>query len=141
MFVKTHQACLECGSSDAAGINEDGSSYCFSCAAHLPATAQAPVVLQERVTDFDSTRLLLQSRTARSIPERGLTSRTCEAYNCIISGENIIYGYYAPSEAHTPVAAKIRMPDKRFTSTGEWGKAGLYGQQLFTVGARYVTIC
>ena len=140
MFIQTHQPCSACGSTDAAGINEDGSSYCFSCSTRQPATLQAPVVFQERVTDFDSTRLLLQSRTARAIPERALTSRTCETYNCILNGENVIYGYYSPTEAHTPVAAKIRMPDKRFTSTGEWSKAGLYGQQLFTSGGRYVTI-
>ena len=30
-FVKTHQPCPMCGSSDAAGFNEDGSVYCFSC--------------------------------------------------------------------------------------------------------------
>mgnify|MGYP003125776817 CR=1 FL=1 len=30
-FVKTHQPCPMCGSSDAASYNEDGSVYCFSC--------------------------------------------------------------------------------------------------------------
>ena len=30
-FVKYHQPCPLCGSSDAASINEDGSAYCFSC--------------------------------------------------------------------------------------------------------------
>ena len=30
-FVKYHQPCPLCGSSDAASLNEDGSAYCFSC--------------------------------------------------------------------------------------------------------------
>ena len=30
-FVKLHQPCPECGSSDALSVNEDGSAFCFSC--------------------------------------------------------------------------------------------------------------
>ena len=30
-FVKYHQPCPLCGSTDAASINDDGSAYCFSC--------------------------------------------------------------------------------------------------------------
>ena len=30
-FVKYHQPCPLCSSSDAASINDDGSAYCFSC--------------------------------------------------------------------------------------------------------------
>ena len=34
-FVKVHQPCTECASSDGAGINEDGSAFCFSCHTHI----------------------------------------------------------------------------------------------------------
>ena len=30
-FVKYHQPCPLCSSSDACSLNEDGSAYCFSC--------------------------------------------------------------------------------------------------------------
>ena len=30
-FVKYHQPCPLCSSSDAVSVNEDGSAYCFSC--------------------------------------------------------------------------------------------------------------
>jgi hypothetical protein len=35
-FVKLHQQCDDCGSSDALSYNEDGSSYCFACAKFTP---------------------------------------------------------------------------------------------------------
>ena len=30
----SHQPCADCGSSDALMINDDGSTYCFSCGTH-----------------------------------------------------------------------------------------------------------
>ena len=35
-FVKLHQRCDDCGSSDALSYNDDGSSYCFACAKFTP---------------------------------------------------------------------------------------------------------
>ena len=33
---KVHQPCPLCGSSDAVGVNEDGSAKCFSCDSFMP---------------------------------------------------------------------------------------------------------
>lgn len=44
-FIK-HTACSNCGSSDAKGIYEDGSSYCFSCG-HYVGSRISPYVLKE----------------------------------------------------------------------------------------------
>ena len=30
-YVKTHQPCSDCGSSDAVAYYQDGNTYCFSC--------------------------------------------------------------------------------------------------------------
>ena len=35
-FVKYHVPCSNCGGSDARSINDDGSSYCFSCTTFFP---------------------------------------------------------------------------------------------------------
>lgn len=148
-FIETHIECVGCGSSDGRSLNEDGSSYCFVCDKYFKpdgsatlsqASQMPPVRLSERFTDFDSTRLLLQTRKAQSIPQRGLTTATCERYSCIVDGDRVVYGYYAPTDQHNPVAAKIRLPDKRFTTAGQWAEGGLYGQQLFPSGGRYITI-
>jgi twinkle protein len=148
-FIETHIECAGCGSSDGRSLNEDGSSYCFVCDKYFKpegvdyvrhTSPEAAVRLSERFTDFDHTKVLLQTRKAQAIPQRGLTTATCERYSCIVDGDRIIYGYYAPSDQHNPVAAKIRLPDKRFTTAGSWAEGGLYGQQLFPSGGRYITI-
>jgi twinkle protein len=149
-FIETHIECQECGSSDGRSLNDDGSSYCFVCNKFFkadgveytrPVSPDTPVRLSERFSDFDSTKVLLQTRKAQAIPQRALTTATCERYNCIVDGDRIIYGYYTPSDQHNPVAAKIRLQDKKFTTTGNWAEGGLYGQQLFASGGRYITIC
>jgi hypothetical protein len=45
-FVKYHQPCPLCNSSDAASVNEDGSAYCFSCYERIAdyENSEAPVV-------------------------------------------------------------------------------------------------
>ena len=40
-----------------------------------------------------------------------------------------------------PIAAKVRLPDKNFYNVGNWAETGLFGQQLFNGGAKYITIC
>ena len=35
-FVKVHQPCPDCGSSDALAVNQDGSTKCFSCGKFSP---------------------------------------------------------------------------------------------------------
>ena len=35
-FVKYHQPCYLCDSSDAVSVNDDGSAYCFSCDKRIP---------------------------------------------------------------------------------------------------------
>lgn len=50
-FVKLHQQCDDCGSSDALSMNEDGSSYCFSCAKFTPSESTGATVshIKEKV--------------------------------------------------------------------------------------------
>jgi len=142
-FVLTHQSCDSCGSSDARSIDEDGSSYCFSCNTQFPgdgSAPEAPVKLSERFDDFSSTKVALQTKKAVSIPQRGLTTSTCERYNCVTDGHKVLFGYYLHTDQHNPIAAKIRLPDKRFMTTGDWHSAGMFGQQLFASGGKYLTI-
>ena len=52
-FVKLHQPCLECGSSDGASINDDGSAWCFVCAKHFKNYSTTEVHQPDTVTDFE----------------------------------------------------------------------------------------
>ena len=47
-FVECHVPCNSCGSSDARSINDDGSSYCFSCQSYFPPTNEGINFIKER---------------------------------------------------------------------------------------------
>ena len=56
----------------------------------------------------------------------------------MVDGNRVVFGYYG--DGNEPVAAKVRYPDKRFVTEGDWTKGKLFGQQLFSAGGRYITI-
>jgi twinkle protein len=136
-YKQTHQPCPDCGSSDALTINEDGSSYCFSCMTYTKGNneeiewMEAPAKTKTELSyDF--------SGGYRTILERGLSRETCEKYNCIKDGDTIAYGY-TDSKGNI-IAAKVRTADKQFRTQGDWSSALLYGQHLFSKGGKFVTI-
>jgi twinkle protein len=63
-----------------------------------------------------------------------------KTYGVVIKNGQVVYPYFDPTEPTSPVAAKLRYPDKRFQTSGEWGGGGLFGQQLFPKGGKYVTL-
>ena len=52
-FVKFHQPCNDCGSSDAVGVNDDNSAWCFSCNKHFKNYGTAEVQQPDTITDFE----------------------------------------------------------------------------------------
>jgi hypothetical protein len=56
----------------------------------------------------------------------------------VIEDGKVIYPYY--NDDKELKAAKIRYPDKRFQTSGEWASTGLFGQHLFNTGGKFVTV-
>ena len=143
-FSKLHQPCELCGSSDGLSYNDDGSGKCFSCDTFFPngcgATHTKPAQAVSG-SSWDVVRDTLLLSDFQAITDRGLSTHSCKQYQCIDTGPYVIYGYFAADDAHQVVAAKLRYPDKRFSTVGDWAEGGLYGQQLFSSGGKYVTIC
>ena len=146
-YKLTHQPCDDCGSSDALCINYDESTFCHSCRKYthppLEGSGIAVRVPQKPLTGsegFDATLALLATETFSSVPERGLSAATMKSYGVVVKSGQVIYPYYEPTEPTSPVAAKVRYPDKRFQTSGDWSKGGLFGQQLFPKGGKYVTL-
>jgi len=68
-----------------------------------------------------------------SIPERGITKATCEAYGVRQSGTEHYYPY--TDDRGTEVAFKIRtVADKQFRSQGNIKEALLFGQNRYPAG-------
>jgi len=89
---------------------------------------------------FDTTLALLATQNFVGVPERGLSAATMKSYGVVIKSGQVVYPYFEPTEPTSPVAAKIRYPDKRFQTSGEWASGGLFGQQLFSKGGKYITV-
>jgi len=141
-FVK-HDACDACGSSDAKAVYSDGSGYCFNCKTYYKASE--PFVDQGRGKVLPMTNKAvvepIKAITGQflSIPDRGITKATCEAYGVRQTETEHYYPYTDGSG--NDIAYKIRsVPNKQFRSQGNIKDALLFGQAMWNKGGRYVTV-
>lgn len=124
-MAQAHQKCLDCGSSDALLINDDGSTKCFSCGKFTPAKGDTPQV--------EATPDNFLKGYSKSIPSRCLDERTCKRYKYQT-------GEYKGKEVHIatyrdlnnrPVFQKVRfVEDKSFMTIGKFEPL-LYGMHLY----------
>src|SRR6056300_1631957 len=135
-WKEIHLPCPDCGSSDALAIREDASSYCFSCAKNTNADKRDK---PEPKKSFSSIEHQLATGSYKGITERCITAETAGRYRALLLNDRMLFGYYAAGNTK-PIAAKVRLHDKSFFSVGQWKEAGLYGQQLFSTGGKYVTL-
>lgn len=145
-FVKTHIPCSKCGSSDAASMNDDGSVYCFSCSSLTPSQEadEGFVKFLEKVKpkskgNMEKLHKLFNDNESAPVADRRLTRATLERYGVVKDDDNFYFPYYDVDGSL--VASKVRnIAEKKFHSEGEWGKAVLFGQQLYSSAGKYVTI-
>jgi twinkle protein len=129
-FVKTHQPCPLCKSSDAAAFREDGSGFCFSCGKSIPGKETKTV-----------------ENTAHTIQKvlktfRGITPETYERFKVRmgVPSEGDPYLIFSRPDGTT---LQRNMSKKEFWFSGERDetKLPLFGSDLFTSGeAKAVTI-
>ena len=141
-----HQPCPDCGSSAALQINTN-STFCHSCHKYTPTSDDyAPVSVPESTApkakpDFSAVERTLTTGNYQAIMTRGLTTATAKTYGILEKPDKTYFAYHDPEDANVPVAAKIRLPDKQFYNVGNWAASGLFGQQLFNGGGKYITLC
>lgn len=114
-FVQTHVPCTECGGSDSAAINDDGSVKCFSCGVFLPKPKQENNVTS--ITNFKKTPMTTNQGEFYPLTDRNISLQTAKKYR-VRSVKNStgqivehIYPYYSDG---TEVGAKVRKPNKEF---------------------------
>lgn len=131
-----HAPCEDCGSSDALGVYDDGSTWCFSCGQFK----RGNVV--ELAPKSPSNTGLIPAGEARSLPKRKLTEETCRKFGYTISeyqGKPVHVANYRNQEGKV-VAQKIRFADKTFKFLGDAKQAGLYGEHLWREGGKMLVI-
>ena len=131
-FLK-HIPCLACGSSDGNSLYDDNHEYCHVCQNHIAGDS-------DHQENREKPKKMIEIKgEIRSIRDRNITSDTCKFYS-VTQNETQQFYPYANSDGSV-VAAKARtVADKTFSVMGDWKSVCLFGQQLFPVGGKTVTI-
>ena len=146
-FIKFHLPCPSCESSDAVSQNEDGSAKCFSCNEFFPRFDKQPDFKSNQGdnTIQDAVRVLnAHGGVYAKLTDRSIAKETAEKYGVKVVYDSAgqlaqhIYPMYINNEL---TANKIRyIRDKKFSFDVSPNGVGLFGQQLFKEGGKYLTI-
>jgi twinkle protein len=146
-FVKHHLPCPKCGGSDPVGLNDDGSAYCFSCNTYMKnyneETGEVEAV-EELISEAPHHHNTYSSGGEfYALSDRGISLETAKKYG-VRSVKNhkgeIVEHSYPYHINHEQVTTKVRKADKTFSWTAPPKGSGLFGQQLFQSGKKYLTI-
>lgn len=137
-FIK-HGPCSACGSRDANALYDDGHTYCFACN-----TTQSEGEHERWISMYDSVKVTAPKFVeplgeVLPIPERKITRATCEKFKVTQKDGKHFYPYH--DDSGNTVAYKVRsVADKHFSIMGHFDSARLFGQHLFHMGGKFITI-
>lgn len=143
-FVRYHEPCPLCQSSDAASVNDDGSAYCFSCYKHIAnyENSEAPIV--KDFVEYKNNSMNTNEGSFQDLTDRKISMGTARKYGvkATINHDGVIqthsYPYYIANEI---VGTKIRnCTTKDFTWRGSPKGTMLFGQQVAQTSGKYITL-
>ena len=142
---KLKQPCPLCNSSDAVGVNQDGSAKCFSCGEFMPNYEQAckgKTMTQTQTTQTKQPDNVTEGNFI-ALTDRKISQATAQKFGVKavqdLKGQ-VIKHFYPYYNGHELSATKCRNSlTKDFFVQGSYNDTGLFGQQLFK-GGKYVTI-
>ena len=139
-FINHRLPCKSCNSSDAVSINKDGSAKCFSC--HTWYIKYDENITGEEMTD--TTLLNSHGGVFAPLSDRSISKETAQKYGVkvVYASDGAIaqhiYPYYINNET---TATKIRyIRDKKFSVNGSFTGTGLFGENIFKEGGKYITL-
>ena len=142
-FVKFHQPCPLCDSSDAASINADGSAFCFSCDTRIPNYSNP----EENVEDFKTYKNNSMNNNEGSfnaLTDRSISLETAKKFGVKTTTKadgsihSHMYPYYIANEI---VGTKVRdCTSKDFSWRGSPKGTMLFGQQICQTGGKFITV-
>jgi twinkle protein len=140
-FVR-HEPCPSCGSKNNLARYSDGHAVCFSggCDHYERATGE---VIESKPK---ANRKLEMTGVIASIPDRRITEATCKKFGVTVEYDtagNISKHHYPYFDKDTgaQIGTKSRIVDnKAFYASGTFDNAGLFGQQAFKGGGKYITV-
>ena len=142
-FIKTHLPCEACGSTDALSLNQDGSAKCFSCNEFFPKYQKGNITNMQNIKQ-PQRALNLDGGSFSRLIDRSISQETAQKYGVKVmyNADGTIAQHLYPFYINGELSAiKTRyVKDKRFTFEGTIQDTGLFGQNLFKEGGKYLTI-
>ena len=141
-FVK-HEPCPKCGSKDNLARYSDGHATCFSGGCGYYEKGNGQVI--EQATQRKA-RHLEMTGTVAAIPDRRISQEVAKKYGVTVEfapdGKVSKHHYpYHDKDSGAVLGTKVRIVDnKNFYATGEFNNVGLFGQQAFKGGGKYITV-
>lgn len=139
-----HEACPSCHSRNNLARYSDGHAYCFTggCEHYEPPSDSVDLELVVKPIK----RTLERMGAVAAIPDRRISQRTAEKYGVTVEyttdGKISKHHYpYMDRDTGEQLGSKVRnCLEKGFYATGTFNNVGLFGQQLFKGGGKYITI-
>ena len=141
-FVQ-HEPCPACGSEDNLARYSDGHATCFTAGCNHYEHADGRVVTESKPTQI---RKLEMSGVIASIPDRRISQQTSKKFGVTVeydtNGQIVKHHYpYFDKDNGRQIGSKCRVVEnKNFYASGSFENAGLFGQQAFRGGGKYITI-
>ena len=146
-FAKYHLPCPDCGGSDPVSVNKDGSGFCFSCRTHFKNYEKSCALpMEQRPTDIKTYRNNSMNDAEGefiALTDRGISENTAKKYGvkAVTNYEGKIIKHLYPYYINNEIAGyKVREKNKMFVWKGTSQGTGLFGEQLFRAGGKYITI-
>jgi twinkle protein len=142
-YLATHVGCDDCGSSDAlsVSVNDKGEtwSHCFACGTNTKMSEHDDNFRQKHTKSAKVIPML--DGKYQSIPLRNLSRDALKAFGVMITDEGGVAFPYCDADGKV-TAYKIRHDAMKTDCTikGDWSKATLFGQHLFSKGGKSITI-
>jgi len=141
-----HESCPECGSKDNLSRYSDGHGYCFGCGHWEPPTDGSNNNTNTTKEKIMTTKKVKSKGFIGALPERNISKKIAEKFGVRVSkgkdGEvnKHFYPYYHAKTGDLLGYKERDVDNKDFTFNGTNKGAGLFGQQVFAEGGRYLTI-
>jgi len=145
-FVKFHLPCPECGGSDPVSVDEKGNGYCFSCNTFLR-DYEGGETITSKITDFKTYKrntMNYSDGSFSALSDRNITLDTVKKYgvkSISDSSNKTVTHFYPYYNGNEMGGAKVRdVETKNFLWEGSPKGTGLFGQQAFQAGGKYITL-
>ena len=139
-----HEACPECGSKDNLARYSTGQGYCFGCSYWEAPTGEGKV--EAKIITEVANKMEVFTGNSGAIVDRGINSDVVKKYGVTLQyGEDGLikkhcYPYHNVDGEH--IGNKVRTTDtKDFMYDGNSKDVGLFGENVFKGGGKYITVC